>query len=59
MKHEKFNGFDKNGYLPPGIYHMTYEEFKSILYLTVKFRILNELFGTDKNNIPKGIVHLM
>lgn len=157
MKHEKFNGFDKNGYLPHGIYPMTYNEFKRIfgensakrkeilkvyekfmleikntgyflnhwidgsfvskkenpkdidtltefdgekvdankdtlridylvynsksktnglchswrvyrypesdkekydVYLTVKFRILNELFGTDKNNIPKGIVHL-
>lgn len=30
MMMKKFNGFDKNGYLPYGIYNMTMEEFKSI-----------------------------
>ena len=28
-------------------------------YLTVKSRILTELFGRDRKNIPKGIVHLI
>ena len=35
-----------------------YDEEKYNAYLTVKLRILTELFGTDKDNIPKGIVHL-
>ena len=28
-------------------------------YLTAKLRILTELFSSDKNEIPKGIVHLI
>ena len=30
MKIKKFNGFDQNGYLPYGMYNMTFEEFKNI-----------------------------
>ena len=30
MMMKKFNGFDKNGYIPYGVYNMTMEEFKSI-----------------------------
>lgn len=29
MKNKKFNGFDNNGYLPKGIYHMTLEEIET------------------------------
>ena len=29
MKIKKFNGFDKNGYLPYGVYNLNMEEFKS------------------------------
>ncbi len=29
MKIRKFNGFNENGYLPYGIYNMTFEEFRS------------------------------
>lgn len=30
MKMKKFNGFDKNGYLPYGVYNMNMDEFKRI-----------------------------
>lgn len=30
MKIKKFNGFDENGYLPYGMYNMTFEEFKNL-----------------------------
>lgn len=35
------------------------DEKKYEAYLTAKLRILTELFGSDKNEIPKGIVHLI
>ena len=40
MKMKKFNGFDKNGNLPPGIYNMTFEE-------------VEETFSKNKSKIRK------
>lgn len=34
------------------------DEEKYDKYLTVKLRILIELFGSDEDNVPKGIIHL-
>ena len=30
MKIRKFDGFDENGYLPPGVYNMTLDELEEI-----------------------------
>ena len=35
------------------------DEKKYNIYLAAKIRILTELFGSDRDEIPKGIVHLM
>ncbi len=35
------------------------DEKKYMAYLIAKLRILTDLFGSDKNEIPKGIVHLI
>lgn len=37
---KKFNGFDENGNLPPGIYNMTFEE-------------VEETFSKNKSKIRK------
>lgn len=44
MKIEKFNGFDKNGNLPPGIYNMTLTEVEKI-------------FSKNKTPIRNNIMH--
>jgi hypothetical protein len=36
-----------------------YDEIKYRIYIESKLRILTELFGHDKNEVPKGIVHLI
>ncbi|MBQ2654740.1 MAG: hypothetical protein IJF83_14395 [Methanobrevibacter sp.] len=43
MKIKKFNGFDNNGYLPPGIYNMALSE-------------VEELFSKNKTETRKKIM---
>lgn len=40
-------------------YYPPYDEFNYKKYINTKIRILINLFGHDRNGIPKGIIHLV
>lgn len=54
MENKKFNGFDTNGYLPKGVYHMPLEEFEEIFSNSKRRKEILEIYKGHLNDLKNS-----